>query len=142
MINKIKLTLLALALLVVPVFATTAVSAEPADINISDCVSDGVNLDGAIDGDCTPATDVDANADLTSIIKTVINIISIVVGVIAVIMIIFGGLKYITSGGESNKITSAKNTILYALIGLVVVALSQFIVRFVLAKTSGVVSGT
>jgi hypothetical protein len=51
-------------------------------------------------------------------------------------MIIWGGLRYITSGGDSAKITSAKNTIIYALIGLVVVALAQFIVKFVLAKVT------
>jgi hypothetical protein len=51
-------------------------------------------------------------------------------------MIIIGGLKYITSSGDSNNITSAKNTILYAIIGLVVVALAQFIVKFVLGKAT------
>lgn len=72
---------------------------------------------------------------LTAIIKLIINIISVVVGVVAVVMIVFGGLKYITSGGESSNVSSAKNTILYAIIGLVVVALAQFIVRFVLDKS-------
>jgi hypothetical protein len=51
-------------------------------------------------------------------------------------MIVWGGLRYITSGGDSNKLSSAKNTIIYALIGLIIVALSQFIVRFVLAKAT------
>jgi uncharacterized membrane protein len=67
-----------------------------------------------------------------SIIETVINVFSIVVGVVSVIMIIIGGLKYITSGGDSGNVSGAKNTILYAIIGLVVVALAQIIVRFVL----------
>jgi hypothetical protein len=49
-------------------------------------------------------------------------------------MIIFGGFKYITSGGESGNVTSAKNTIIYAVIGLVIVAFAQFIVQFVLGK--------
>lgn len=55
-------------------------------------------------------------------------------GVVSVIMIIIGGLKYITSAGDSGNVSGAKNTILYAIIGLVIVALSQIIVRFVLAK--------
>jgi hypothetical protein len=55
-------------------------------------------------------------------------------------MIIWGGLKYITSGGDSGNVTGAKNTILYAIIGLIIVALAQFIVRFVLSKTTGTVS--
>ena len=51
-------------------------------------------------------------------------------------MIMVGGFKYITSGGDSGNITGAKNTILYAVVGLVVVALAQIIVRFVLARTT------
>lgn len=79
--------------------------------------------------------DNDATDRLNNIIKTIINVVSIVVGVVAVIMIVFGGLKYITSGGESSNVSSAKNTIIYAIIGLVVVALAQFIVRFVLDRS-------
>jgi hypothetical protein len=55
-------------------------------------------------------------------------------------MVIYGGFKYITSGGDSGKVTSAKNTIVYAAIGLVVVALAQFIVKFVLGKASSTTS--
>jgi hypothetical protein len=56
------------------------------------------------------------------------------VGIVAVIMIIVGGLRYITSGGNDASVTSAKNTILYAIIGLVIVALAQVLVRFTLSK--------
>lgn len=75
---------------------------------------------------------------LLNIIPVVINILSVIVGVIAVIMVIVGGLKYITSSGEPGNVTSAKNTILYAVIGLVVVALAQIIVRFVLSEVGDV----
>jgi hypothetical protein len=51
-------------------------------------------------------------------------------------MIIVGGLKYILSAGDSGNVTSAKNTIVYAIVGLVIVALAQFVVRFVLTKVS------
>ena len=77
-----------------------------------------------------------AGQTVNEIIATVINIFSFIVGVIAVIMIIIGGIKYITSGGDSNNISSAKTTIIYAIIGLVVVALAQIIVRFVLQRVS------
>ena len=86
--------------------------------------------------DCTDKTTGNSNGDLSGIIKLIVTIVSILVGVVAVIMIIWGGMKYITSGGESSKITGAKNTIIYALIGLVIVALAQFIVKFVLAKST------
>ena len=78
---------------------------------------------------------------VNNLIRQIINIFSVIVGIVAVIMIIIGGLKYITSGGDSGNVTGAKNTILYAIIGLIIVALAQFIVRFVLSKTTGTVSG-
>jgi hypothetical protein len=56
------------------------------------------------------------------------------VGIIAVIMIIFAGFKYVTSGGDSGKISSAKNTLTYAVVGIVVAGVSQLIVRFVVTK--------
>ena len=76
----------------------------------------------------------DANTRINDIIHTIVNLLSAIVGVVAVIMIIVGGFRYITSGGNDTSVTSAKNTILYAVIGLVVVALAQLIVRFTLSK--------
>lgn len=76
-------------------------------------------------------------ADTTSVDKligTVINILSWLVGVISVIMIIFAGFQYVTSGGDTSKTTSAKNTLIYALIGVVIVAFAQTLVRFVLTR--------
>jgi hypothetical protein len=75
------------------------------------------------------------------LIHEIINILTVVVGIASVIMIIVGGFKYVTSGGNQEKVTSAKNTILYALIGLVIVALSQLIAHFVLGKTTEAISG-
>lgn len=79
-------------------------------------------------GDCT------SDISLTTVIRNVINIFSIIVGLVAVIMIIVGGFKFITAGGESSNITSARQTITYAIVGLVIAALSQSIVWFVLNK--------
>ena len=69
---------------------------------------------------------------INKFLKRLINIISAIIGVVAVIMIIFGGFRYVTSGGNDSSVTSAKNTILYAIIGLIIVALAQLLVRFVL----------
>jgi len=88
-------------------------------------------------GACT-SNSTDATETISNIIHSIVNLLSVIVGVAAVIMIIIGGFRYITSGGNDASVTSAKNTILYAIIGLVVVALSQLIVRFTLNKlTSG-----
>lgn len=54
------------------------------------------------------------------------------VGIVSVIMLIYGGLRYVMSGGDSKKVTDAKNTILYAIIGLIIAVLSYAIVHFVL----------
>jgi len=74
--------------------------------------------------------------NVNKVVALVINIFSVVVGIIAVIMIIYGGFRYITSGGDTAKVTSSRNTILYAIIGLIIVALAQFIVKFVLEKAT------
>lgn len=73
---------------------------------------------------------------LSDVLKLVVQIISVIAGVAAVIMIIIGGLRYITSGGDSSKVASAKSAIIYAIIGLVIVALAQIIVRYVADATT------
>ena len=110
----------------------------PATVSAADLVKDplcsGANLYlTQANKDCTTKAGV---SDFQATLATIINIISIIVGVVAVIMIIFGGFKYITSGGEAEKVKGAKNTILYGLIGLIIVALAQIIVKFVLNQAT------
>lgn len=101
-----------------------------ASTNARQAACDGIGLTGA---DCGSG---DAGTKLTSVIKTVVNLLAWMVGVAAVIMIILAGFKYITSGGDSAKVSSAKNTMVYALVGMVVAVLAQFLVHFVLDKFS------
>lgn len=68
------------------------------------------------------------------VLMLVVNILSAVVGIAAVIMIIVSGISYMTSQGDSSKIQSAKNTIIYAVVGLIVVLLSRTIIGFVAGK--------
>ncbi|MBQ2695569.1 hypothetical protein IJG04_02975 [Candidatus Saccharibacteria bacterium] len=67
----------------------------------------------------------------TGVFKQITNTILYIVGIIAVIMLIIGGIKYVLSGGDSKKVTDAKNTVLYAIIGLVIAFLAFAIVNFV-----------
>jgi len=90
----------------------------------------GVALDGAT------TTCEDNSVRLSNIVKNGLNVFTAVVGIISIIFIIIGGVKYITSSGEANNITSAKNTIMYSIVGLIVVALAQVIVKFVLNKVT------
>ena len=69
----------------------------------------------------------------TGVFKQVTNTILYIVGVIAVIMLIIGGIKYVVSGGDAKKVTDAKNTVLYAIIGLVICFLAFAIVNFVIS---------
>ncbi len=101
---------------------------------IGNCLSQGSDLNTGNGSTCTPANTGAGTQRIQDIVTTIVNIFSVIVGIVAVIMIIYGGFKYITSGGDSGNITSAKNTIIYAVIGLVIVALAQFLVQFVLDK--------
>lgn len=67
------------------------------------------------------------------VFKQVTNTILYIVGIIAVIMLIIGGIRYVTSGGDAKKVTDAKNTVLYAIIGLVIAFLAFAIVNFVIS---------
>jgi len=129
--KKLSITLVALAITAFG-FALFAPATSLASTKGELC--SGANLD--ISGDstnCTPKGEEKAEDSINALIKKIVNILSIIVGVAAVIMIIYGGFRYVTSGGDSGNITTAKNTIIYALVGLVVVALAQGIVRFVLS---------
>lgn len=114
---------------------------NPQDLNsggetIQEGLCQGANLEVGTTCQSGGITDAEAQTKVNNLIKTVINLFSVVVGVVSVIMIIIGGLKYITSGGDSTSVAGAKNTILYAIIGLIIVALAQVMVQFVLGKVS------
>ena len=91
----------------------------------------------SIEGNNTSSCPTGSDSKLTSLFRTIISLLSMIVGLVAVIMVIVGGFKYITSGGDSSNTSSAKSTIIYALIGLMVAALAQVLVHFVLFQTTG-----
>lgn len=109
-------------------------------------LSEGVNVavtnNGATTGDVN-CQDTNVNDDaIKKLAAKVTNTFSIIVGAISVIMIIYGGFRYITSGGESGRVGAAKNALLYAIVGLVIVALAQLIIHFVLSQATNVTNGT
>ena len=96
------------------------------------------NVDEARAGlQATGSSGGSGEADVKGIVEDVIDILSFIVGAASVIMIIIGGLKYVTSSGESSNIQSAKNTIIYAIVGLVIVLFAQTIVKFVIDRVAG-----
>ena len=137
MIRKLKKLMATLS--IATLFVVPAMPLAIAHADIESGLNCGANFNASGINDAASACPVDtgeAGQTVDGIIKLVINVFSLIVGVVSVIMIIIGGLKYITSGGDSSNITGAKNTILYAIIGLVVVALAQVVVKFVLEKTA------
>lgn len=140
MIQKIKslmlFTLTALAI-GVPVLAPVTASALCSG-KIQEGLQTGINGTTGSTTGCTAVTG-DGAGSITALAKKVVNIFSLIVGVVAVIFVIYGGFRYITSGGDSGNVGNAKNTLIYALVGLVIVALAQLIVRYVL--TTAVAAG-
>jgi heme/copper-type cytochrome/quinol oxidase subunit 2 len=138
MLQKIKLMLLSASTVfafAAPALVAASVSAQVTTDQIQSNLCQGSNGDLNATGDNSNCGDQATNT-ANNLVSTVINIISVVVGIVAVIMIIYAGFRYVTSGGRDESVKGAKNTILYAIIGLVIVALAQIIVHFVLAKTS------
>ena len=114
----------AAGVLIVPLLAL-GVSVVSADSVLAQTLNDGLTQ--------TQGTGSAASADPAAIVKLVVNWLLWFVGIISVIMLIWGGIRYATSAGDSNKVTSAKNTILYAIIGLVVAIFAWAIVNWVIA---------
>ncbi len=122
--NKIKSIIISLvavlgfaALPVAPVFAA------PCQGTPVECAQKGVQGAGG---------QGQGQDELLNGIKTIVNVLLFILGAIAVIMIIIGGIRYTTSNGDSSNTKAAKDTILYAVIGLAVAVLAYAIVNFVL----------
>lgn len=133
--NKIKVLALAFVATITIGIATTSYAsaaeetpapATGACASAGDCIGRGV----------TSAGGTGSQADVGTIIKTIVNVLLFVLGAVSVVMIIIGGMKYTLSQGDSSSLTSAKNTILYSVIGLVVAIFAYGIVNFVLTQFS------
>lgn len=117
------ITVLALTLLPAGILNGSASAACPSPTTSKGQVLDGAGKTGNCDDSGVP-----------KLVSTVVEVLSIIVGAVAIIMIIYSGFKYITSGGDSAKVSSAKNTLIYALVGVIIVVLAQLLVRFVITQ--------
>ena len=129
--RRLKLSLIIPALaamLALPLFAGNIALAV--DENSINSACEGI---GAVGEDCNTGK---ADDDINDLIAAAVNILSWLVGIAAVFMIIIAGFKYISANGDANSISSAKTTLVYALIGLAVAAVAQLLVQFVLNQTT------
>ena len=102
----------------------------------------------AFDGTVRTGIDAARGSDVPStllgddgVLTTVVNAMLFIIGFLSVIMLIFGGLRYIISGGNAAAVTTAKNTILYAIVGLIIAIFAYAIVNFVIGSLTGGTTG-
>ena len=127
--KKFKLTLASMVLAVSTLVGVATLAPAPVSAvtpEQSACEGSGGTWSG---GNCTQGT-----RTVTGTIKSVGNILVFLTGAISVLMIIIGGVRYALSGGDQGTITSAKNTILYAIIGVIISVAAYAIVNFVLSN--------
>ncbi len=128
-INKIITSLfLTMSLLLAPVSAS-ALSFTPSYFASSGSKAACATLKGLNSGETCGSS---SSTTVNNLISTIINILTYIVGIVTVVMIIISGLRFVTSGGDSQKVAAAKTALIYALIGLIVVALAQAIIHFVI----------
>lgn len=113
----------------VPTSAFAAAAPAPA-AGAPGCATDSLSIQNG--ANCAKGTDQATNLfGDGGIFQVVTNILLFIVGAIAVIMLIIGGIRYVVSGGDQAAVTAAKNTILYAIVGIIVAILAYAAVNFV-----------
>jgi len=134
------------ALMTVPMLALgiCAVSLAPQPVSAADGLQEGA--DDAKGDSVAPClftnTDVDKevggkpNPDYcaSGVFTNIANAFLFVLGAVSVLMLIYGGIRYTISGGDTASITAAKNTIIYAVVGIVVAIMAYAIVNFVIGE--------
>lgn len=134
--------------MIVPAMALSLVAIAPAAVHAADPAAAPTDCNSVTSGishgaDCAKPTNAPSNLfGANSIFVTITNILLFIIGAIAVIMLIIGGVRYVVSAGDQNAVTSAKNTILYAIIGIVVAFLAYAAVNFVSNQLQNGTSGT
>ena len=115
------------SLLIIPIMAL-GVSAALQINNVNVVRATDMSLSGGVSSSQGDDVPKDLAGD---VFKNIVNILLFIIGAVSVIMLIYGGIRYTTSGGNANSVTAAKNTIMYSIIGLVVAILAFAVVQFV-----------
>ena len=132
---KVTIKTTILGMLAVPLLALGVLVAAPSTAAAAPDASCGTDV-GISEGiDCSKSDDQKASLTGDEGVFTIItNVLLFIIGAISVIMLIIGGIRYTVSGGDSSAVTSAKNTILYAIVGIVVALLAYAVVNFVVGR--------
>ena len=123
-----KKSIISIAIMTCAMFGASVLSTASLSGSVSAQVSKGIDtattseMKGkSIDGD-------------KGLIKTVVNVLLWAVGILSVIMIIFSGFRYITSAGDASKTKSARSTLIYSVVGLIVAIMAWAIVNMVINR--------
>lgn len=128
------------AILVVPALvAVLGLAAAPAyaatDLSLQNGANSAQGNDQSGNAACLFGTEDNCQGD--GLFKTITNVLLFVIGAISVIMLVIGGIRYTVSGGDSTQVQGAKNTILYAIVGIIVAILAYAVVNFVISSFAG-----
>jgi hypothetical protein len=135
MITKLRIFIAGLVLALFLPLAISTSSSSATGVDVFSPVCKGVTNANTTDVcKSVPASGTPGTNPVIAAIKVTITIMSIVIGVTAVIMIIVSGFTLITSGGDPQAVAKARNSIIYALVGIVVAVLAETIVVFVLSR--------
>lgn len=120
-------------LLAVPVLAFAFAAVVPTTATYAtntDCVDNTLGINNGVN--CAKGDD--QQSDLfgsNGVFKKVTDVLLFIIGAVAVIMLVIGGIRYTVSGGDQAAVTGAKNTILYAIVGIIVAILAYAVIGFV-----------
>ncbi len=127
-----KKTVLSIALMICMAFGASALLTTSLSGNVSakssDSIADGIEIA------TTPEMKGKQIEGKGGLIQTIVNVLLWVVGALSVIMIIFSGIRYVTSAGDAAKTKAAQNSLIYAVVGLIVAIFAWAIVNMVIDK--------
>ena len=138
---KINIKKAMLTLLAVPVLAAGVAGLVAPHVGAAAASDNGLGLKkgvGSAKGNdqvsCLFGSEKEGCTEGSGIFQIIVNVILFIIGAVAVIMIVVGGVRYTVSNGDSNAVQGAKNTIMYAIVGLVVAIVAYALVNFVVVN--------
>lgn len=128
MLRSLIVALLAIAVLCVPQVALAEDVFQNRNVDCSGRASQSAICQSKVDADTNPI------AGSNGVLARITDIVTIIAGMAALILVIVGGIRFVTSGGDPGNVKSARNTVLYALIGLAVILVSRALILFVIGR--------
>lgn len=132
---KIKLSRTIQMLMALPIAALiigAVVTPAYADLSLSGGSQAAQGTDQQGTASCLFGTESGCSGD--GLFKKITNVLLFIIGAVSVIMLVIGGIRYTISSGDQNQVTAAKNTILYAIVGIIVALLAYAVVNFVITS--------